>query len=144
MHDTLFPRRMKTLYICSLYVISVFSKTLQNLTLSSKHMHLTFWNISNVDRNTSHLERTFLFVKREMCDVDDAGWFEYRLWNPENWSVEWYNCERISVFLKSVICTENTNKRHVVRRQSAKKGPKVEVEYVQTFIAVYCSLGCVP
>ncbi len=32
----------------------------------------------------------------------------------------------------------------LVRRQKAKKGPEVEVEYVQTFIAVYCSLGCVP
>ncbi len=33
---------------------------------------------------------------------------------------------------------------HIVRRKRAKKGPEVEVEYVQTFIAVYCSLGCVP
>ena len=32
----------------------------------------------------------------------------------------------------------------IVRRKRAKKGPEVEVEYVQTFIAVYCSLGCVP
>ncbi len=32
----------------------------------------------------------------------------------------------------------------IVRRQKAKKGLEVEVEYVQTFIAVYCSLGCVP
>ncbi len=32
----------------------------------------------------------------------------------------------------------------IVRRQKAKKGPEVEVEYVQTFIAGYCSLGCVP
>ncbi len=32
----------------------------------------------------------------------------------------------------------------IVQRQKAKKGPEVEVEYVQTFIAVYCSLGCVP
>ena len=30
-----------------------------------------------------------------------------------------------------------------VQRQRAKKGPEVEDEYVQTFIAVYCSLGCV-
>ncbi len=32
----------------------------------------------------------------------------------------------------------------IVRRKRAKKGPEVEVEYVQTFIAVYCSRGCVP
>ncbi len=31
----------------------------------------------------------------------------------------------------------------LVRQKKAKKGPEVEVEYVQTFIAVYCSLGCV-
>ncbi len=32
----------------------------------------------------------------------------------------------------------------IVRRKRAKKGSEVEVEYVQTFIAVYCSRGCVP
>ncbi len=32
----------------------------------------------------------------------------------------------------------------IVGRKRAKKGPEVEFEYVQTFIAVYWSLGCVP
>ncbi len=43
-----------------------------------------------------------------------------------------------------ILGTLNTGPLDIVRRQKAKKGPEVEVEYVQTFIAVYCSLGCVP
>ncbi len=49
------------------------------------------------------------------------------------------------LFCKRVKCPSTIKAGDIiVRRQSAKKGPKVEVEYVQTFSAVYCSLGCVP